>query len=260
MCKKVLIAVAAVAVGLAAVKGTWVFSHLRHNANEARRWVVDSVPPEQEIARLRMEVQNLQKDDDRHVDRVARLAVDVEKMEREVGAAKTNLTRQEARLRDLRREMGESAFVAHHGQRYTRDDLRADALSFKTAEDAVKSREEMLQAKRKHLSLERKKLMELQTTRNQMSADLQRLETALVEERQAQASSESTIDDAGYRRLNDEMKGVRDRIELLKKKRELRGEMRPAEGNDRQRQQNAEADSFLEARFGDAGKRVADGK
>jgi hypothetical protein len=261
MCKKVLIAAAAVLVGLVVVRGTWLGSHLRLTANKARHWVERSVPPEQEIERLKMEVQNLKRDDEKHVDKVARLAVEVEKMQRDVASVKTNLSREEARLREIRGQMGESSFVVFQGQRYTRDDLRNDALSFKTAEDAVKSKEAALEARQRILTLEKKKLGELQNVRNQMTADLERLEAALVEERSAQAANESCVDDSHYRQLRKDMEGVRERIEILKKKRELRGEMHLPQVSDQQKKQDAEADRFLEARFG-AGekKQVADSK
>jgi len=260
MWKKVVIAALAVVVGLAVVKGTWLGSHLRLSACKARKWVETNVPPEQEIARLRMEVQNLKKDDDKHVDKVARLAVEIEKAERDLASVKANLAREEGRLRDVRKELGDSTFVVFQGQRYSRDDLRAEALAFKTAEETVKSREESLQAKRRILNLEKKKLYELQTVRNQMGADLTRLEAALAEEQHAQAASESSIDDSNYRAIRKDMEGVRERIEILKKKRELRGEMRLPEVSDRQKQQNTEADRFLEARFGEGAKKEVAGK
>src|SRR6478672_5567261 len=127
MSKKVLIAAAAVVVALVVVKGTWLGSHLRMNACKVGSYLKSSVPPEDEISRLRMEVQNLQKDDDRHVDKVARMAVDLEKMERDVAKLKANLVREEGRIREARKEMGDSAFVVFGGSRYTRDDLRLDA-------------------------------------------------------------------------------------------------------------------------------------
>jgi len=259
MSKKVLIAAAAIVVALVVVKGTWLGSHLRMNACKVGSYLKSSVPPEDEIKRLQMEVQNLQKDDDKHVDKVARMAVDLEKMEREVARLKANLVREEGRIREVRKEMGESTFVVYGGSRYTRDDLRLDAQAFKTAEDNLKSKEETIAAKRRHLTLEKKKLSELQTTRNQMLNDLQRLETALAEERQAQASNESSIDDASYRKIRKDMESVRDRVNVLKMSRELRGELRVPQVDERKTQQTKETDQFIEARFGDAPK-VADGK
>jgi septal ring factor EnvC (AmiA/AmiB activator) len=252
MSKKVLIAAAAIVVALIVVKGTWLGSHLRMNACKVGNYLKSSVAPEDEIERLKMEVKNLQKDDDKHVHNVACLAVGLDKMEREVAKLKANLVLAEGRIRQARKEMGDSTFVVFGGSRYTRDDLRLDAQAFKTAEDNLASKEETIVAKRRHLTLEKKKLSELQTTRNQMSNELQRLETALAEERHAQAANESSIDDAGYRKIRKDMESVRDRVNILKKSRELRGELRVPQADDRKTQQTKETDQFIESRFGDA--------
>lgn len=260
MCKKVLIAGLAVVVALAVVKGTWVGSHLRMRATRVRAWAEQQVPPEQEIARLRMELKGLERDDDKHYDKVARMTVQVRNLEQEVAKLRTNLSKEEARIRGLREELtGKAQFVIHDGNRYTKDDLRNDAMAFKTAEDNLKSKDDNLQAKRKHLSLEKKKLTELRTTREQMATELQRLETALAEERHAQAASESTIDDSAYRSLSQQMKSVRDRIEVLKAKRQLRGELKIPTKVEQTSERDTQADKFLETRFGKPAKEVVEG-
>jgi chromosome segregation ATPase len=263
MFKKILLVAVAAVVGLAVVRGTWIGSHLRMKAHRVGHWAQERIPPEQEIARLRMELKGLESDDDKHYDKVARMAVQVEKLERDVSHLKNNVGKEEARIRKLREELtGNVEFVMHDGLRYSKDDLRTDAMSFQTAEESLKSKEANLQAKRKHLSLERKKLTELRTVREAMATDLQRLETALAEERHAQAASESTIDDSAYRKLRKDMETVRERIDVLKKKRELRGEFRTTENiikDEQTRQRETQADKYLESRFGKI-KEVVNGK
>src|SRR4051794_20008079 len=105
MCKKVLIAALAVVVGLAVVKGTWIGSHLRLRFKEARDSVKASIPPEQEISRLRMELANLAREDDKHFDKVARMWASVEKMDREVNDVKARLTKEEARIKKLKADL-----------------------------------------------------------------------------------------------------------------------------------------------------------
>jgi chromosome segregation ATPase len=258
MCKKIVIAALAVGLGLAVVRGTWVGSHLRWKANKVFNSVKHSVPPEQEIARLRMEVHNLGRDDDRHYDKVARMMVAVDKLDGDVKDLRAKLKKEEARLAKLHTDLaGEKTFVIHGERRYTKDNLRAEALAFKTAEENLKSKEANLDAQRMHLSLEHKKLTELRTVREQMATELQKLETALAQERHAQAASESTIDDSGYRRLRKEMDSVKERIEVLKKKRELRGELNITTRNDQAAERDSKADKFLDERFGNKAKEVA---
>lgn len=251
MCKKLLIAALAVVAALVVAKGTWLGSHFRLACRNAVKDARNSVPPEKEIARLRMELKSLERDDEKHFDKVSRMWVEVENLDKEVATIRKNLAKQEANIRQLRSELGASEFVLHQGSKYTREDLRSDGLAFQAAEENLKSKESNLEARKKHLALEKKKLTELRTTRQNMATELTKLETALAEEKHAQASSESTIDDSSYRNLRKEMNAVRDRIEMLKKKRQLKGELRIDSPSDDAKERDAAADKFLDARFGD---------
>jgi len=265
MFKKVLIATLAVVFGLAVVKGTWLGSHLCLKFNKARDWVQSQVPPEQEIARLRMELDNLSKEDDKHFDKVARQEVEVKKMERHVEAVKKDLGKREASIREMRGALvGANEQVTFNGTRYDRSDLqeqvRIDARNFQSDEGTLKSKEERLKAMRRSLSINRKKLNDLKIVRQQMATELQKLETALAEERQAQAQAEATLDDAGYQRIRKDMDSIRDKIEFIKTKRELKGEAGdgPVRINEKQRDEDAKLDKYLETRFGGKKEVVSD--
>jgi len=259
MCKKVLIAALAVVVGLAVVKGTWIGSHLRMRCSTARHWMEAQIPPEQEIARLRMELASLAKEDDKYYDKVARMAVAVDNQEKAIGKLRTNLTREEVQIRKVKSELTDGAeFVVFEGARVYRSDLRNRAIAFKNAEENLKSKEANLEARKRLLALERKKLSELRNKRDEMGTELQRLETALAEERQAQAASESTIDDSSYRQIRKDMDSVRDRINVLKKKRELRGEFSPVVETNKPSEQDVQADKYLDARFSDKKEEVSE--
>src|SRR5262249_12084300 len=155
--------------------------------------------PEDEIARLRMELGNLARQDDRYLDKVAALDGEVKGLRQDVEARKDNLTKLEKRIRALRGELANKAeFIVYADQRFSRDEAQRwfdrDVDTFRIAEEALKSKEKSLQAKEKLLRMEFDKLSKLQAEREKMAADLQTLETQLAEERQAQAASESTID------------------------------------------------------------------
>jgi hypothetical protein len=257
MCKKVLIAALAVVIGLAVVSSTRLGSHLRLRWKRATDWASRQVRPEDEVARLRMELANLARQDDQHYDKVARMAVDVDSLRKDVNQQKDNLTKLEKRIRALRGELANKAeFVVYNDQRFSREDAQRqfdrDVDTFRVAEEAVKSRETTLKAKEKLLHMERDKLSKLQAEREKMAADLQTLETLLAEERQAQAARESSIDDSGYRKVRKDMNTLRERIEVLKKKRQLRGETLggPIEEAEKTQHEKAQRDKYIEARFG----------
>jgi septal ring factor EnvC (AmiA/AmiB activator) len=257
MFKKVLIATLAVVFGLAVIKGTWIGSHFRLNCSKVRAWVKDRVPPEQEISRLRMEIDNLARNDEEYYDKVAKQKVEVSKLERGVEALKKDLGRRETSIREMRESLtGTGEYVNFNGSRYERTSLveqvRLDARAFQADENTLRSKEEKLKAMKRNLSINLKKLNDLKVVRQQMSTELQNLETALAEERQAQAQAESTLDDANYQRIRKDMDTIRDKIELLKTKRELKGEASngPVRASEKRRTEDAKIDKFLETRFG----------
>jgi hypothetical protein len=257
MCKKVLIATLAVVVGLAVVKGTWVASHVRCWKAQFRQAIEDRIPPEQEIARLRMELDNLAREDDKHFDRVARQAVAVEKLEAKVARAKKDLGERESRIRAMKTSLaGDARKVNFKGNEVDRNDLQAElrlsAAAFQADEATLKSLEQQLSAKKQAYELNRKKLAELKLARQQMQTELQRLETALVEERQAQAQEANTLDDAEYIKIHKGIDSLRDKISVMKHKRTLKGEVRgPVRAAEERREQETRIDQFIEKRFGD---------
>jgi chromosome segregation ATPase len=257
MFKKVLIATLAVVVALVVIKGTWLGSHFRLMKKNFRSAVSERVAPEHEIARLRMELDGLSKEDDKHYDKVARQCVEVERVKKQVAKMQKELTERETRIRAMKASLtGEDAYVSLNGTRYSRTDmqtqLRLSGQSFQVDEETLKSKVENLAALEQSLTINTKKLSELKLVRQQMSTELQRLETALSEERQAQAQQANTLDDASYLRLRNELNAVKDRIEVLKKKRELKGEVNgPVRINEERRENEARIDAFINDRFGD---------
>lgn len=253
MCKKLCIGALLAAVALVVVNKTWVGSHFRLWAKEAAAHVRDAVPPEQEIERLRMELSGLKGQDERSLDKVAQQALAVEKLEGQAAALKKDLARREKELKEMHAALAsKEAQVVFHGERYARDkvadQLKLDFAAFEADEQVLESREAHLAELRKSLTINRRKLSELRVQRERMGTDLQRLETALAEERRHGAERERSLDDAGYRKLTGEIAEVRERVELLKKKRELRGEV---EGPVRVNDQDVKLRERMTRRLGD---------
>ncbi len=259
MCKKVLIAAVAVVVALAVVKGTWLGSHIRLWRQNFQSAVRNRIPPEQEIQRLRMELDNLARDDDKHFDRVARQSVEVSKLERQVAQLKKELDAEEPKIRAMKSSLtGKEEEVSFNGGRYSRDALRTalriKAQAFQATEERLHSKESELASKRQIYDLNLKKLSELKLVRQQMLTELQRLETALAEERHAQAREAATLDDAGYQKIRKDMDSIRDRIEFIKTKHQLKTQVNGSgsvQVDQERREKEAKIDSFIDNRFGE---------
>jgi hypothetical protein len=262
MCKKVLIAALAVVVALGVIKvasggkGPSCCSHIRLWFKQAGAALEERIPPEQEIARLRMELKNLEGEDSKAFEQVARQAVEVEKLEARVNTLKDQLTGDEKRIRTMKTSLtGDSQFVTFEGHRESRARLEGRLLSagaqFEVDEARLNSMEEQLAAKKQAYDLNHEKLRARKLERQKMLTELQRLETALAKERQAEAREENTLDDSSYLRIRKDMDKVRDRIAVLKKVRDLKGEGNEEKAAAERREQERRK-QYIEKRFGNS--------
>jgi len=261
MLKKALIAAVAVVVSLVAVNFVFpkAFSYLCLVVQETTQSAQDSIPPEKEIARLKMELDGLAREDERHFHKVATQIVEVQNLEKQVAGLRKRVDEDAKRIAARKTvydvaKKAEDKFVSYEGTKIERDvfldDLRIAASRFQVDEQLVKSKEEQLSLRKKNLEMNRKKLAELKLVREQMKTELERLETALVQERQNQAAEQNTLDDASYQKLRKDVDSVRDRMEVLKQKRVLKGEIDgPARAAEQRKEQEAAIDRFLNERF-----------
>jgi hypothetical protein len=260
MLKKVVIAVVAVGLSLLAVNfvAPKAISYLCLMVHEAQQSAQDAIPPEQEISRLKMELENLSKEDERHFHKVATQIVEVQNLEKQVNGMKEKLDKEEAVIKARRSVALENKdkFITYEGSKYDRsrfqDELRVAAARFQVDEQLYKSKDEQLSLRKKNLEMNRKKLAELKLVRQQMKTELERLETALAQERQNQAMEANTLDDASYQKLRKDVDSVRDKMEVLKQKRVLKGEVDgPVRADEQRKEQEAAIDRFLNERFSD---------
>lgn len=252
MIKKLVVAAIVVALAVGVVRNTWIGSHLRLWAKQAGERARNAVPPEREIERLRMELASLRSQDERVIDKVARQAVQADKLAAQATTLKGELARREKELKAMNAALeAKGELVSYNGSRYERDkvekQLRLDFAAFEADEEVLKSREAHLAELRKSLALNRRRLGELKLQREQMAADLQRLETTVAEERRHQAEQETGVDDAAYRRIKGDLEAVKERVALMKKKREIRGEA--SDGPVRAAEKDKAQDERMKARL-----------
>jgi hypothetical protein len=258
MLKKILIGLAiALAAGLA-LKYTWAGSHVRLSIQKWAKAAKKAVPLEREIERLQMELSQLSSQDERFLDKVAHQALAVEKLETQIAHLKKDLAQREAQVRAMHVALAtKDAQVVYNGERYSRDlmeqQLKLDFLALEADEQVLQSRTEHLLELKKSLTMNRRKLSDLKLQRERMATELQRLETAVAVERRIKQEEEATIDDSEYAKLSSEIAQVRDQVQLLKMKRELRKEMGegPVRAQERQREEEAKLLQRMAQRFAD---------
>jgi len=232
MCRKALVAGIAVVVSLLAVNYVFprTFSFIRLWVHDAREAADDSIPLEKEIARLKLEVDNLAKEDERRFHKVAVQVVEVQKLEKQVAETNARLEKDAAIIRARKASLdAKGDFVSYEGQKFERTRFEGElyelASRFQVEEEEFKSKEEQLSLRKKNLELNRKKLSELRLTRQKLKTRLERLEAKLAAYRQRQAMDESVIDDPDLQKLLKEIEAAEDKQEVNEQKAALKTEV-----------------------------------
>jgi len=260
MGKKVLIAAIAVVVALVVINFTRLGSHIKLWKHQLGVAIQAQIPPEQEIARLKMELDNLGKEDEKHFHKVATQVVEVQNMEKEVAALIKQKNDRAASIMAMREAMkGDAKFITYADQKFAREKFmesyRTAGASFLTFEEYVSSKEDILATRQKSLEANKKKLLELKTEREKMRADLERLQLAIEQERQAQAEAANAPDDAHYLRIRSQMEEVSNKIRVEQQKRMLKGEVdTPVRAAEQKKEQDAALERSLDNRFSDKNK------
>jgi len=233
MLKKALVAGVVVVVSLLTIN--YVFpnacSHARLWLKHRRERAQASVPLEQEIDRLKMEVQRLEEEDDRHFDAVAKQVVEVKKLQREIGSHRARLNKDLDLLRARKASLvaaGEDRLVSYEGQKIDReqfvDAFDALATRYDIEEAELKSQEEELAHRQEKLEESRKKLAELKLARQKLKTRIVALEKRLANAERRQAADAGTIDDANYVKVAKDLENVEDRIAVKEEKQKLKNE------------------------------------
>jgi len=261
MGKKLLITVLAVVVGVGVVSGTRLGSLVRYWWHEGCQKVQREIPPETEIGRIRMELDNLARLDDRYFDEVARQKLEVRKLENDLKGKKASLAKTEKFLKGLHVALAEKGeFVSVNGQEYSRDKAQAEFNTefrqFQAAEKVVKADEELLTALKGRLSESEQNILNLAAQRSEMKARLQDLAAQLARERRLQSTTSIVVDGNRYSALNKQMVELKDRIDALSIKREMKGQSGPGSirAQEEAREEQKRLEQQAEQRFG---KKVA---
>jgi len=261
MCKKLLIAALAVVVGVGVVSSTRLGSHIRLWWSKGSTWAQRQVPPETEIDRLKMELDNVSRLDDRYYDQVARQKRDVQKLEAKLKTDRANLAKREGELREMRLVLAskdEKAVFHGFSKDKVQEQFNIDFKQFLAEEEGLKADDQNLEELRGTLRENEKKLQELSVVRTKMKVRLQGLAKELARERRLQTQGSVVLDDGHYSALNQQINELEDRVEQMKIKREMRGQSSrgPIRAQLEAQEEQKKLDQAAQERFGETGKRV----
>jgi chromosome segregation ATPase len=229
MCKKIGIAVVAVLIGLFVVKKTQFGSHVRLFCRDAVTWTEKQVPLETEIARLKMELGNLDKTYSKHIENVAIKWEEVEKVARDVTGMKERLDKQAENIAAMNQELeSKSETFVLAGERVPRSTLltrlKGAIDSYKTAQASLEAKSRELKALETNLAQQKEQLSALKKARADMESELIALEAEVSTLKTAQLANNATLDDSEYGKIREGIERVRERIGVERKKLALQAE------------------------------------
>jgi len=248
-----LVAGVAVVVALLAVSFVFprTFSFIRLWIHDAREAADDSIPLEREVARLKLEVDRLAKEDDRHFHKVAVQVVEVKKLEQQVSEMNARLDRDAAIVKARRDSLaGKGDHVTYENQKIDRARFEEEfdqlVSRFQLEEEELKSKEEQLALRKASLEANRKKLSELRLTRQKLKTRLERLESRLAAYRQRQALKDNTIDDAEVQKILKEIEAAEEKQDVNEEKDALKDAVEGSAAQAEQRKEKKTSrDRFL---------------
>ncbi|HXG10453.1 MAG TPA: hypothetical protein VNK04_11870 [Gemmataceae bacterium] len=219
MCKKIgIVAVAIVAV-LILLSKTNLGSYISFSWKKSKEFLNKQVPPEVEIERLRHELTQLDPEIKKARTALAEEAVAVEMLREDVEKHRANLSKRQNEILTMRRDLEKGdTHLVYNGQRLpvssVRTMLARDWESYKRAEEGLKSKEKLLEAKEAALAEGHKQLLEMTGLKEQLQAELDQVEAELKTLRIAQTRHGIQIDNTRLSRFRNSLDELKKRIKI----------------------------------------------
>jgi chromosome segregation ATPase len=208
MFKKLGIAALVIVAGLFVLQKLDLLPYVKTSLNNAQDELKRSIPPERKIERLKDELSRLPEETGKYRTLIAREKVAIDQLTRQIASSKANLAEREGQIENLRAELKKdnTAFISISGERIPREKVEATLVrqweSFKGAEAAVKSQEEVLVARKEALEVAMQKLDAMMSKKQELEAKVAQLESELRKVRLAQTRHDLQIDDSALSRIN----------------------------------------------------------
>jgi chromosome segregation ATPase len=231
MCKKVLVAAVAVVVGLFIVKKTELGSLMHVWWKDARASLERQVPPEVQIKQLKHEIEQIDKDIQKNLGRLAKQEADYELLEKQVAALHA---RQEDYKTDIRAMVGKvkaaegTASISYKGHKFRPADLTRKLEStvslYETKKEQLKGMENLLQSKKRTLEVSRQRIDEIFNQKEELSTLVAKLETQVEVLKLKQTESAVQLDDSHLGRCKELVSRIERRLAVEEKELALQTE------------------------------------
>jgi len=228
MLKKVAIVGAAGLLIAAVLTQTHAGSYLRHHLDRADKYLESQVPPEEEVARIKTEVANLDKDIDKARGSVAEERVEAKLLKSRVAEKQTQVTNSRAAVEALAKtikDSGSSKLIKFDSREMpfdrAKEVLQNKVTAHKSLESELKSLETMVAVRERTRDLAEEHLQALVTQKGELEAAVTELEADIKVAKIEQVRSKYQSDGSRMADVKESMAKLKKRIEITRAKLEL---------------------------------------
>ena len=234
MCKKIAIAAVVVVAGLLVFHKTKLGDWARYGWHRAKEAMNHSLPPEEEVKRLRYELSQLEPEMNKNMDALASERFATKELRKEVEDGQIALEKRLNEFKHAKDDLKNDNVtkVSFDGRLMKKSDAEAAIASqwetYKTAEKTLKAKEKLLEAKEAQVSKMEEQVLQWKNIRDQMKAEIDKMEAELKNLRLAEAANKITdFDNSRLSRfqesLSDLKRTIGERQERVKVQAEFNG-------------------------------------
>jgi hypothetical protein len=252
MLKKILIAAVAVLVG------TVVLSKVTHISPLV--WLKDCchsarnlVPPEVQLKQLKADIDNIDKDIDKNVSKLARLDVGVEMFANELQAKRERVADLRSRISDMQASLKDQRErVFFRGHKVDADDLTRqldmNVTEYTCLKEQVKTQETILAEKKKTLLTAKQRISDMKNEKERLRLLAAKLESHLELVRMKQVQNQDIVfDDSAVSQARQTAKDVETRLREMEKLMEYKNQFGLAEKSKIEKEESKSREEVLKA-------------
>ena len=197
-------------------------SYVSTSAGWVKHSIADNVPVEFEIERAKKMINNLEPEVRRNKQLVVREEVALEQLQEQIDRLSTKQQTDKSHILSLKSEVqGGQAEIVLAGQSYTRDQVTRDLTNrferFKTNDETLFNLRRVLNARQQSLTAARSELEQMLAKRNQLVAEVAKLEARQTMVTVAQTSNEFNLDDSALARVSQLVRDVETRLDVTER-------------------------------------------
>jgi chromosome segregation ATPase len=222
MIRRVLIGGSAALLVMGLMFGRDAASYVRTTAGWVKESVAEKVPVEFQIERARKLITDLEPEVRRNKHLIVREEVALEALANQLQKLEEKQTQEKANLLRMQAAVAEGGpTIVFASRQYTVDQVKRDMTNrferYKTNDETVYNLRRVLNARQKSLEAARSELEQMLASRNQLIAEVEKLEARQKMVSVAQTSSEFNLDSSVLARANQLVREVETRLDVTER-------------------------------------------